>query len=238
MNEPGVNPELQPSDPILHYTMFAVFRLSSTHPIVLDGHDVPTVVREFEDVVELLTSEGVTVRGVYDVSGMRSDADVMLWLHGATAEDLQWALRALRRTAVLQPLIRVWSAVGVHREAEFNRAHVPGFVKGTSALQWLVVYPFVRGTDWYLIDGAERSRMLAEHGRAGTEFSGVVTNTVAAFGLADYEWLVPLESDDLTELVDMMRALRGVDARRHVTLETPLFTGRRIEPAELIEVLQ
>lgn len=220
------------------YTMFAVFRVSSSHPVVLDGRDVETVVREFEDVRELIAAEGVTLRGTYDVSGMRSDADLMLWLHGRSAEDLQWALRQLRRTALLQPLIRTWNAVGVHRDAEFNRSHVPGFVRGVPPKQWFTVYPFVRSHDWYLIDAEDRGRMLAEHGRAGAKFEGVLTHTVAAFALGDYEWLIPIEADELTDLVDLMRDLRYVDARNHVTLETPFYTGRRIEPVEIIEVVQ
>lgn len=220
------------------FTMFAVFRTSSSHAEIFDGRDVPGIVEELEDVFRMIGDEGVVVRGIYDVSGMRHDADLMFWLHGNSAEDLQWALRQLRRTALVKPLIRTWSAVGVHRDAEFNRSHVPGFIRGVDAKQWLVVYPFVRSTDWYLIDPAERGRMLAEHGREGAKFTGVVANTVSAFALGDYEWLLPMEADDLTELVDMMRALRAVDARLHVKEEVPFFTGRRILPAEAVEVLQ
>lgn len=220
------------------YTLFAVFRVSSSHPVVFDGRDVPSVVAEFEDVVRLIGHEQVTLRGSYDVSGMRADADIMFWLHGHAAEDLQWALRELRRTTLLRPLIRVWSAMGVHRDAEFNRSHIPGFMRGIEAQQWLTVYPFVRSRDWYLIDAEERSRMLAEHGRAGAAYRGVVANTVAAFALGDYEWLLPMEANELTDLVDMMRALRSVDARRHVLEEVPFYTGRRIEPVEIVEVLQ
>lgn len=220
------------------YTLFAVFRLSSSHPIVLDGRDVPGIVQELEDVVEVIGAEGVTVRGWYDVSGLRSDADIMVWLHGAAAEDLQWALRELRRTSLLRPLIRTWSALGVHRDAEFNRSHVPGFIRGVAAKQWLAVYPFVRSPEWYLLEPAERGRMLAQHGRTGAAHTGVLANTVSAFALGDYEWLLPMESDDLAELVDMMRDLRGSDARRYVDVEVPFYTGRRIEPVEIVEVLQ
>lgn len=220
------------------FTMFAVFRVSSSHPVVLDGLDVPGVVREFEDAIGIIERESVTLRGCYDVSGMRHDADLMLWLHGSAAEDLQWALRELRRTALLEPLVRTWGAVGVHREAEFNRTHVPGFVRGVPAKQWLTVYPFVRTADWYLIDPAERSRMLAEHGRTGASFTGVTANTVAAFALGDYEWLLPMEADELTDLVDMMRDLRASEARLHVREEIPFYTGRRIEVDEIAEVLR
>ncbi len=79
--------------------------------------------------------------------------------------------------------------------------------------------------------------MLAEHGRAGAAYRGVVANTVSAFALGDYEWLLPLESDELTELVDMMRELRNTEARLHVREEVPFYTGRRIAVDEIEEVL-
>ena len=68
---------------------------------------------------------GVTLRGIYDVSGLRSDADVMLWLTGDDAQRLQAALRSLRRTATFAPLTPRWNALGVHRDAEFTRDHAP-----------------------------------------------------------------------------------------------------------------
>ncbi|MHA3682964.1 hydrogen peroxide-dependent heme synthase [Leucobacter sp. HY1908] len=179
----------------------------------------------------------VTLRGWYDVSGLRADADLMVWLHGDSAKDLQHALRELRRTTVIAELLPTWNALGVHRDAEFNRAHIPGFLSGKAPRDWLVLYPFVRDAEWYLLPDAERGRMLADHGRKGAEFRGVVANTVSAFALGDYEWLLPMESDDLTELVDLMRTLRATDARRHMREETPFFTGRRISAAEVPGVL-
>lgn len=105
-----------PPDPRVSpvYTLFAAFRVSSTHPLLVDGRDVPGLVQELEDIGELLANEDVTLRGWYDVSGMHHDADLLVWLHGDAAEDLQWGLRELRRTAVLRPLIRVSSALGLH----------------------------------------------------------------------------------------------------------------------------
>lgn len=182
-------------------------------------------------------SEGVVVRGLYDVSAMRADADIMLWLHADTAEALQAAVRRLRRTEELSPLALTWSAMGVHRDAEFNKAHVPGFLRGERARDWLCVYPFVRSYEWYVLPDEERRAMLAEHGRKGASFRSVVANTVSAFALNDYEWLLPMESDELTDLVDMMRDLRATRARLHVREEVPFFTGRRIPAEQVAEVL-
>ncbi|MBD7957569.1 chlorite dismutase family protein [Microbacterium sp. Sa4CUA7] len=213
------------------FTLWSVLRRDPHRPV--SEHDAG----ELEQLVADLAEGGTTVRGFYDVSGLRADADVMIWLHGATAEGLQHDLRRLRRTGLLQPLLPTWSAMGVHRDAEFNRAHVPGFLRGIPAKQWLTIYPFVRSYEWYLLPEEERRAMLADHGRKGAAFTGVTANTVASFALGDWEWLLPMEADELTDLVDMMRELRYTEARRHVREEVPFFTGRLVTPAELVEVL-
>jgi len=222
----------------LGYTLFAV--LSGPRPRV----QAPTVdaLERLRDEIDALAAAGVTLRGLYDVTGMRHEADLMVWLHttpGQTEDPaaLQRALRALRRAEVLSGFTCSWSAMGVHREAEFNKRHVPGYLRGEAAREWLCVYPFVRSFEWYLLPDEERSRMLADHGRKGARFTDVVANTVSTFALSDYEWLLPLESDDPISLVDLMRDLRATDARRHVREEVPFHTGRRIDVAELAEVL-
>ena len=233
-SEADARPEVGPEG----FTLFAVLRRDPAVPDDFDGPDVSQIVAELDDTIRLIESEGVTVRGFYDVSGLRADADVMIWTHADDAETLQWAHRELRRARLIRSLLPTWNAMGVHRDAEFNKAHVPGFLRGVEAKNWMTVYPFVRSFEWYLLPPEERGRMLAEHGRKGASFRGVVANTVSSFALGDYEWLLPMEADELTDLVDMMRELRATDARRHVREEVPFYTGRRITTAELVEVLQ
>ncbi|MBC9937466.1 MULTISPECIES: hydrogen peroxide-dependent heme synthase [unclassified Leucobacter] len=219
------------------FTLWAVFRRAPGRTET-PAAPMASAIDELGRASDRVAASGVTIRGWYDVSGLRADADLMVWLHGDTAEVLQAALRELRRTELLAPLLPTWNALGVHRDAEFNRAHVPGFLRGVEPRDWLVLYPFVRDTEWYLLPEAERGRMLAEHGQLGAQFRGVVANTVASFALGDYEWLLPLEADELTELVDLMRALRATDARRHMREETPFYTGRRISVAQVAQVLR
>lgn len=219
------------AESLTQYTLWAVLRRDPQHPVT-EVDDT-----ELSDVVALIEQGGVTVRGFYDVSGLRADADLMVWLHGPDAEALQRDLRRLRRTELLRPLLPTWNAMGVHRDAEFNRSHVPGFLRGIPAKDWLVIYPFVRSYEWYLLPEEDRRRMLADHGRKGAAFTEVTANTVASFALGDYEWLLPMEADELTDLVDMMRDLRYTEARRHVREEVPFYTGRRIPTAVIPEVL-
>jgi chlorite dismutase len=184
-------------------------------------------------VLDRIAEQGVTLRGSYDVSGLRAGARLLTWMHGPDLGGLQDAAARLRELG----LTEVWGAAGVHREAEFSRTHAPSFLRGLPPKQWVTVYPFVRSYDWYLLPEDERKTMLADHGRKGSEFPGVQANTVAAFALGDYEWILALEADDPIELVDLMRHLRNTGARRHVREETPFFTGRMIEPAEWARAL-
>lgn len=196
-----------------------------------------SAVTDFEALVARLAEGGVTLRGAYDVSAMRADADVMVWLHGAVPEALQQAVRDIRRSDLFAETDIVWSAMGVHREAEFTKSHTPAFSRGVEPSTWLTVYPFVRSYEWYLLPAEERSRMLRDHGMLGRDFPQVLSNTVSAFALGDWEWLLALEAPELVDLVDMMRHLRYTDARNHVREEVPFYTGRRISPAEVAEVL-
>jgi chlorite dismutase len=180
---------------------------------------------------------GVTVRGFYDVSSLRADADIMVWLHGGAPETLQRALRDLRRSPLLRTMLPTWNAMGVHVDAEFAVNHRPSFMRGIEPEAWVTVYPFVRSYDWYLLPDEERSAMLSDHGRKGSEYRQVRANTVASFALGDYEWILALEAPELVDLVDLMRHLRQTEARRHVREEVPFYTGRRISIEEIPEVL-
>ncbi len=214
----------------IRYTCWAVFRRG------VEPNDA--ALERLENCLQDLAASDVVVRGLYDVSAMRAEADLMVWLHAPTAEAVQAGVRAIRRSGLGNQSPLAWSAVGIHRPAEFNRGHIPAFLSGVPAQAWLVLYPFVRSYDWYLLPAEERRELLAEHGRMGREYPSVLGNTVASFALGDWEWLLGLESPHLPDIVDLMRHLRGSGARRHVREEVPFFTGRLITPAEAIEVLR
>ncbi len=66
---------------------------------------------------------------------------------------------------------------------------------------------------------------------------GVLSNTVDAFGLGDYEFILANESDDPAELCRMMESLRKVQVRAYTERDTPIFLGRLREPAAALEDL-
>jgi chlorite dismutase len=216
----------------IRYTMWSVFKL-----VVPFGEDdrAPEV-SELEDLVAKLAVDDVVVRGTYDVSGLRADADLMIWWHASTADALQAAYNAFRRTAVGRRMAPVWSQLALHRPAEFNKSHVPAFMADENVKNYVCVYPFVRSYEWYLLPDDERRDMLREHGMQARDYPDVRANTVASFALGDYEWILAFEADELHRIVDLMRELRASRARRHVREEIPFYTGRSHAVAELLSL--
>jgi len=213
----------------IRYTMWSVFHLREP----LRDADRQAEARELEKLVDEMSGQ-VTVRGIYDVSGLRADAEVLLWAHAESAEELQELYSRFRRTAFGRRLAPVWSQLALHRPAEFNRSHIPAFLADEEPRRYVCVYPFVRSYEWYLLPDEERRAMLAEHGQMARGYPDVRANTVASFALGDYEWMLAFEADELYRIVDLMRDLRAARARRHVREEVPFFTGQRRSVAELV----
>ena len=214
------------------YCCYAVFKASGPLP-----EDRTALIAEAEGFLEQSLSKDVYTRGTYDISGYRADADLLIWWTCPDPDVLQEAYSRFRTTGLGRKLEPVWSCYGLHRPAEFNRNHIPAYVRREDPRKYVCVYPFVRSLEWYLLPDYERRGMLSEHGIMGREFEDVRANTVAAFGLGDYEWLLAFEADQLHRIVDCIRHLRSSRARLYTKLEIPFYTGVRKPLSEIVSAL-
>jgi chlorite dismutase len=228
-------PKARELNQVIRYTMWSVFRLRER--LDEQSRDRSALAAEVDELFEQLAAKDVVTRGSYDVSGLRADADLMIWWHAESSDDLQEAYARFRRTGLGAACDPVWSVMALHRPAEFNKSHVPAFLADEEPRDYVCVYPFVRSYDWYLLPDEDRRAMLAEHGQQARGYPDVRANTVAAFALGDYEWVLAFEADELYRIVDLMRHLRGSETRRHVREEVPFYTGRRKPVSELVAAL-
>lgn len=229
-------PDIDELNNMQRYAQWASFRAI---PGLL-GDKREEAVADARDFFSQLNNDGeVVVRGIYDISGLRAEADVLIWWHAEHIESLQRAYNNFRRDTLLGQALEVfWVGVGLHKPAEFNRGHLPSFIMGEPPQDWITVYPFVRSYDWYLLDPEKRREILIEHGKAAVSHADVRANTMSAFGLGDYEWMLAFEGPSLERISDLMHTMRYTEARLHVREEVPFFSGRRVsDVAEIIETL-
>src|SRR5690606_16973227 len=94
----------------IRYTMWSVFQAVQPLPAAREE-----LTSESEELLAGLADKSVVVRGTYDVTGLRADADLMVWWHAGSAEALQDAYGLLRRTRLGAHLRPVWSQLALHR---------------------------------------------------------------------------------------------------------------------------
>ena len=97
MSDKSVGKRANDINSSIRYTMWSVFALAE--PL---GDDRADCAAEVEALIAALAAEEVVVRGLYDVRGIRADADLMIWWHASTAEALQRAYNRFRRTALVR----------------------------------------------------------------------------------------------------------------------------------------
>lgn len=90
---------------------------------------------------------------------------------------------------------------------------------------YLIIYPFSKTTEWYLMSRDARQGMMNEHIRIGKQYEDISQLLLYSFGLQNQEFVVVYETDDLTRFSDLVNELRDTEARRYTLRDTPLHTA-------------
>lgn len=172
----------------------------------------------------------------YSALGLKPGCEVLLWRVGPTVEALQTATARLLRSGAGR-----WAEV---RHALLGQLRGSQYVRKPSGqdqaslvddpARYLVVYPFTKSTEWYLLGRDARQGIMNEHMRIGHDYPSVRQALAYSFGLDDQDFVVAYATDDLVAFSDLVRALRGSDSRRSTIRDTPLLLGARRSTAEIL----
>jgi chlorite dismutase len=174
---------------------------------------------------ELAREDGVT-SFTYSTLGMKSDADLFLWRMSDAPDRLQESLSRLLLTGLGRYLVLTHSFIGlIHPSTYVKRQDSQEqAVFERERQRYLIVYPFTKTIDWYLMSKEARQGMMNEHIRIGHEYPMVRQVLVYSTGLDDQEFVVSYETEDLAAFQHLVIALRDTEARRYTLRDTPIFT--------------
>jgi len=224
-------PDPAPSD-ATQFTLTLVYR--RTERWVQSAPRTPAALQQAADQLRAAVAAHprASVRAWYSASGLRPDADTVLWALAPDVAVLQALAAEVRGTAFGRCTDLAYAFLGVARKPEYVGDHYAAFQLGRPPLGWLCLYPFVRTPEWYLLPHEERGRILRAHGAMGREFPEIQTNNVQAFGLGDWEWLLAFECDAPERFTALIRHLRAAEARRWTKEEVPFILARRVSTVE------
>jgi chlorite dismutase len=175
----------------------------------------------------------------YSSIGLQAGVDLLLWSLAPSLEALEE-----RAAAVLRSGFGRWTSVsesflGVVRPSQYVKrptVQEQSLFTGERA-RYLVVYPFTKSADWYLLGREARQGVMNEHMRIGHDYPQVRQLLANSFGLDDMDFLVAYETDDLVAFSDLVRALRATEGRRSTVRDTPILAGIQRELGDIGRLL-
>jgi len=179
------------------------------------------------EFVEVLEAAGSDLRAyAYSTLGLKSFTEFMLWCQCGSPNVAQEVLSKLLLTGFGQYCAISYSLFGLTRPSIYTKRHSTQeqALYERTRLRYLIVYPFVKSTDWYLLSREARQGFMNEHMRVGHDFEDVRQVLLYSTGLDDQEFVVAYETDQLERQQDLVIALRATEARRSTVRDTPIFT--------------
>ena len=181
-------------------------------------------IKEFGKLLEYSSDsqKGMLVR-TYSTVGLREDADFMLWTISDNVEKMQTLASRVYSTVLGKYIEASYVYLSATRPSVYSSKVVPGFMTGQPPMRFVVVYPFVKSREWYLLPFEERKRMMEEHIIVGRKFPQVRLNTTCSFGLDDQDFMLAFETEDLMAFQELIIQLRETQVSRYVVKDTPMI---------------
>jgi chlorite dismutase len=178
---------------------------------------------------------------IYQAFPSEGGADVIVWC-AVDAEDpaatARFFDRYARATNPHRAYLHMRNALwGFTRPSQYSRAgrstqEIDPFA--AERRTYLVIYPFVKNADWYLMGREARQGMMNEHIRIGKQYEEISQLLLYSFGVQDQEFVVVYEMDDIRRFSDLVAELRGTDGRRYTLRDSPLHAAIYRSPEETL----
>ena len=175
----------------------------------------------------------------YSMVGLRADVDMLLWRLGPSVEALEETAATLLTTGLGRHMTVGHVMLGYVRPSSYVKATTvqeQAMFSG-ARLRYIIVYPFVKTAEWYLLEREVRQTMMNEHMKIGHKYPMVRQLLAYSFGLDDQEFIVAYETDDLPAFVDLVYALRMSQGRKYTLRDTPILTGVQRPVREIVRLL-
>lgn len=179
------------------------------------------------------------VQHAYSTIGLRAEGDLLLWRMAEEIEEIEETAADLLASGIGSWLSPAISMIGLVRPSQYVKrpsTQEQSLFTGERS-RYLVVYPFVKSTDWYLTPAEERQEVMKGHMRVGHRYPQIRQLLAYSFGLDDQEFIVAYETDDLVAFQDLVRELRETESRRSTVRDTPIITGIHRPLGEVLRLL-
>lgn len=183
--------------------------------------------REAEEFCAAVTARSEVTTFTYSTIGLKAGVDVVLWSLAPSLQTLEEKCALTLRSGIGAWMTVRHSFLGIIQPSQYVKrptTQEQSLFAGERS-RYLIVYPFTKTTDWYLLGQEERQRVMNEHMKVGHRYKQVSQLLAYSFGVDDMDFLVAYETDDLVAFGDLVRELRSTESRRSTIRDTPILTA-------------
>jgi chlorite dismutase len=160
----------------------------------------------------------------YSTLGLRDDADFLLWFASESVEEIQGAISKIYQTVFGKYISPSHVYLSCTRPSIYaKKGRTLSFVEGNEPKNYVVVYPFIKTREWYLLPLEQRRKMMDEHIVVGEKYPQVILNTTYSFGIHDEDFMLAFECDELHAFQDLIMELRETQVSKYVERDTPMI---------------
>ena len=210
---------MEPNDDEKYYFNFSFFQIDPKWRWMADLAKEESA-KEVENVIK---NSGIKFRS-YSTLGLRSDADFLFWFAAKSIEEIQKVISKLYLTVFGKYIIPTQTYISATRPSIYARkGRIISFVAGNESKKYVIVYPFTKTREWYLLAKEERQKMMDEHIDVSQKYPDIVLNTTYSFGIDDQDFMLAFETDKLRDFQDLIMDLRETRVSEYVKVDTPMI---------------
>ena len=190
-----------------------------------------------KEVENVILNSGIRFRS-YSTLGLRDDADFLFWFAAETVEEIQNVISKLYLTVFGKYIIPSRVYLSCTRPSIYARkGRTLSFVAGEEPRKYVIVYPFTKTREWYLLPNEQRQKMMDQHIDVSEKYPQVILNTTYSFGIDDQDFMLAFECDNLRDFQNLIMDLRQTQVSAYVAVDTPMITCVKKDIVPLITSL-
>ena len=177
-----------------------------------------------KEVENIIMNSGVKFRS-YSTLGLRDDAEFLFWFAEESIDEIQNVISKLYLTVFGKYILPSRVYLSCTRPSSYaKKGTVSSFVLGNEPQKFVIVYPFTKTREWYLLPQAQRQKMMDQHISVSEKYPQVTLNTTYSFGIGDQDFMLAFECEDLRDFQNLIMDLRQTKVSAYVAIDTPMIT--------------
>jgi len=190
-----------------------------------------------KEVENVINNSGIMFRS-YSNLGLRDDADFLFWFAAKTVEEIQAVIEKIYKTVFGKYILPSRTYLSCTRPSLYvQEQKLHGFVTGNEPKKHVIVYPFTKTREWYLLPKEKRQEIMDEHIEVSKKYPQVVLNTTYSFGIHDEDFMLAFEVDNIKDFQDLIMDLRETQVSTYVKNDIPMIVCIKKDIVPLISSL-